>query len=594
MAEYPLTPARRVAGRVVAWTLGAVLAVFVLAAAWIGVRGYLAYTHLQDARAQAADVTAALSDPASAGDVVARVSADTSAARELTSDPVWRLAEGLPWLGAQLSAVATVTAAVDDVASDAVRPLTDAAASFSLDSLRPTDGRFDLAALAALREPAATTAERLRAAADDIDAVRTEELVAPLRAPVSDVQDLLDEVAGGADALERATALMPEMLGANGPRNYLVLFQNNAEWRSLGGIAGAMAVVHTEDGRISLAGQGNTTDFRDVGAVTPLPPELQQVFGTRPTRFIQNVTQVPDFTVGAPIAREMWRNVFGLEVDGVVAIDPVALSYLLEATGPVTLATGDVLSADTAVPLLLNEVYLRYPNPREQDAFFAAATAAVFGVVSSGDTDPKKLVEALTRAGQERRLALWNADPAAQAVLDGTSLQARLPESDDETTRFGVYLNDSTGSKMDYYMRAATSVGWCTDTEGAPEAELTVRLRSDAPADAASLPDYITGDGSFGTHPGSTETLAYVYLPPDAEVVGAVADGSGGATGFGGGYHEGRRVLTWSTVLAPGEEAVATVRVRTSQTPRLEAVVTPLAAPLEDAGFAPACSATGE
>jgi hypothetical protein len=77
-------------------------------------------------------------------------------------------------------------------------------------------------------------------------------------------------------------------------------------------------------------------------------------------------------------------------------------------------------------------------------------------------------------------------------------------------------------------------------------------------------------------------------------VVGAVADGSGGATGFGGGYHDGRRVLTWSTVLAPGEEAVATVRVRTSQTPHLEAVVTPLATPLEDAGFAPACSATGE
>lgn len=593
MTEYPVSTSRRAAGRVVAWALAAFLAVLVLGALWIGVRGALAYGHLNDARASAADATAALADPSQAAGVVDRLAADTSAARSLTSDPVWALAEGLPWIGPQLKAISTITHAADDVATSAVAPLAQVATSFSVDSLRPQDGRFDIAALAELHEPAAASADRLAAASADVAAISSETLVAPLRAPIAEVQTLFEEVAAGADALQRATALMPAMLGANGPRDYLVLFQNNAEWRSLGGIAGAMAVVHAEDGGISLSAQGSTADFqRYPEPVVPLPPEVRDIFGARPGLYVQNVTQVPDFTVGASLAREMWKREFGAEVDGVIAVDPVSLSYLLEATGPVTLPTGDVLSSETAVPLLLNEVYLRYERPSDQDAFFAAATAAVFDALSSGGADPAKLITALARAGEERRLYLWSADAADQAILDGTSLQGRLPETDAEATRFGVYFNDGTGSKMDYYMKVGSAVGWCTDTEGAPEAQLTVRLRNDAPADAASLPDYITGGGSFGTPPGLVETVAYLYLPAGAEVVAAEATAtvSQATAGFGGGFQEGRRVLTWGTTLVPGEEATATVRIRTPPTPSLQAQITPTIWPLETAELGAGCT----
>src|SRR3546814_10092601 len=105
---------------------------------------------------------------------------------------------------------------------------------------------------------------------------------------------------------------MPAMLGANGPRDYLVLFQNNAEWRSLGGIAGAMAVVHAEDGGISLSAQGSTRDFqRYPEPVVPLPPEVQELFGARPGQYVQTVTQLPDFPVDASLAGVLWRRELG-------------------------------------------------------------------------------------------------------------------------------------------------------------------------------------------------------------------------------------------------------------------------------------------
>ncbi|MEF2985591.1 hypothetical protein, partial [Pseudomonas aeruginosa] len=80
-----------------------------------------------------------------------------------------------------------------------------------------------------------------------------------------------------------------------------------------------------------------------------------------------------------------------------------------------------------------------------------------------GRADTGVLVEALARVGSERRLLVWSADPDEQSVLDGTNLQGSLPDSDGGRTSIGVYLNDGTGSKMDYYMRTGMAATWCAD-----------------------------------------------------------------------------------------------------------------------------------
>ena len=71
-------------------------------AAWIGVRGALAYGHVADAQRAAARLGDSLTDPAAAAEIVPALTADTSAARSLTSDPVWGAAEHLPWIGVWL------------------------------------------------------------------------------------------------------------------------------------------------------------------------------------------------------------------------------------------------------------------------------------------------------------------------------------------------------------------------------------------------------------------------------------------------------------------------------------------------------------
>lgn len=568
MSSSPLPSAAHTTGRVFAWVLGALLVAAVVGTAWIGIRGATAYGHLVEAQRLADGTATTLRDPAAAASLVDRLSNETAAAHELTSDPVWAAAEQVPWIGPQLGAVATVAAALDQVASESLRPLTEVAAAFSVDDLRPIDGRIDLAAFTSIAGAADSGASGLSAASSAVDQIEREALLGPVRDAVDEVSALLAGTADGADALARATTLLPAMLGADGPRDYLIVFQNNAEWRSLGGIVGAMAVVHTDDGAMTMTAQGSSSDFpRYTSPVLEMDPEMQAVFKTHPARWIQNVTQSPDFSVTGPLAREMWLREMGQEVDGVIAMDPVALSYLLKATGPVKLPTGDELTADNAVQLLLNDVYMRYERPAEQDAFFAAAAAAVFGALSAGDSDPTELVAALGRAGDERRLLLWSAIDEDQAVLEGTTLTGPLPITDDEQLGFGVYLNDSTGSKMDYYVSPKTTLAWdkCAvneDGRASGTLTLTVTLTNTAPADAAtSLPDYITGGGNFGVAPGRAKTIGYVYLPEGAELRDATRTDD---QGFGGGFHAGRQVMTFTTDLAPGESVTARFTVATT------------------------------
>ena len=40
------------------------------------------------------------------------------------------------------------------------------------------------------------------------------------------------------------------MAGADGPRDYLLVFQNNAEIRATGGLPGSWARLHAEDGKL--------------------------------------------------------------------------------------------------------------------------------------------------------------------------------------------------------------------------------------------------------------------------------------------------------------------------------------------------------
>jgi hypothetical protein len=588
MPQHVLPAPARTAGRIFGWILGVVALLAVVAAGWIGVRGILAANHLLAAQALVEDIATDLDNLADAEAVTAQLTEHSGSARELTGDPVWRAASGLPWVGPQLAAVASVAAGVDDIATGTVAPLAASADGLTADAFLPADGRIDTAAFASFAQPAAQAAENTAQVLADVEAIDRAPLAAPLAEIVAEFEQLVGDAATTTDSIARAAILLPPMLGADGPREHLLITQNNAEWRSLGGIAGATSVIRTDAGAITFADHLSTGDYASYPTSVLDLGDYGPIYSQKPGRFIHNVTQVPDFALTGALAAELASRE-GVEVSSVISTDPVALSYLLAATGPVQLPSGDTLTADNAVQLLLNEVYLRYEDPQVQDAFFASAAAAVFEALTTGAADPTALLGALARAGDEHRLLLWSADDAEQALLAETTLAGAPPGSDASVARLGVYLNDGTGSKMDFYMTPDVALTWSGCAAGPRTLDVKVILHNAAPADAATaLPAYITGDGAFGVEAGLVRTVGEVYIPEGFEVV---SSSNSNGTGFGGGLVVGRQVLSYTLDTSPGETGEILISLRTTtDVPRAEAWVTPTA----DAALFPVVQAVCE
>lgn len=515
---------------IVRWVILLIVVLLVACVVWVGVRGVLAKNHLEKAVALATQVQSDVTsgDAKAAQASAAELAAQTSDARRLTADPIWRGAEVVPLVGPNLTAVREVSGILADVSTDAIEPIAGVLGTVNVAQFKPVDGAVDLEPLVKAQPTIASATASLQTNLERARDVDTTGTVGQVDTAVDQLASVLAKASSAAETADRAVTLLPDMMGQSEPKKYLLLFQNNAELRSTGGVPSAVALMTAEKGRLALQKQASSADFPELAKpVIDLPLETEGIYGSITGRFLQDVNLTPRFPLTGEIAQQLWKKRYGATVDGVISIDPVALGYLLTATGDVTLPNGDILTSSNVVTSLLSDSYAKYPDPAVQDTYFKAAAGAIFAKVASGDFDPKLMLTALTRAGDEGRILVWSDDKAQQKTISKTALSGELPRGSKTRPAFGIYLNDSTGAKMDYYLSTQVSIGQVTcRKDGRPNYVVDVTLTNNAPADAStSLPEYVTGGGVFGVAPGNVQTTVSIYAPKTGVFTGVIQDG---------------------------------------------------------------------
>jgi hypothetical protein len=554
------SPTRR---RVILIGVAVAILLLVGAATAIAVQGLKARTTLTAAMPLLSQIERGIrsGDTDQALAAVAELRESTGEARSATSGLHWRLGAYLPWAGPNLRAVSTTAAAIDDVATDVLEPLIVEAENLEFSRLSPVEGRVELAPLAAAEPLLSSAAHSVADARESMHEIDTDRVIWPIGAAVEDVRSRLDELGMLVQTGARAARLLPPMLGADGPRTYLVIFQNTAEMRSTGGMPGSFAIVSADDGQIAMLHQGTARELGLFYAepVLPLDPAKEEIYTERLGRFFSGVNLAPDFPTAAILAVEMARRA-GFEVDGVVATDTVALSYILDATGPIALASGDELTPDNAVSMLLSDVYWEIPDQRDQDEFFAATAATVFEALTRGAGDPMDLIDALADAADERRLLVWSAHEEEQQELHGTVLSGAFDDTAPSPSTLGVFFNDGTSAKMQYYLETEVKHMELICTEDERYDTLQVRLRSTAPPEAVDeFPPDVTGVGNTGVPTGSFRMNVAFYGGESGHIRSVVRDG---ATVEATDYRDGNRPVRVHTVeLAPGDEITFEVQL---------------------------------
>lgn len=512
--------------------MGSVFLVLIALAAagiWAGNRVYSqaqdARQHLLAAIPHVGEAKAAMlaSDSEAASAAANAFRAEALAAQQASTGTVWNFVEGVPLPPMEnLRAVSAVSDVAVGLADDVLLPASDV----SIAALAPSGGRMDIAALESLSGLLDQIIVGTDAAEERLAAIDDSALLGEVRSGVEQVGEALSEIQAVSGPARDVLSVLPDALGASEPRNYLVMFQGNAEVRASGGGPGSFVLLKVEDGALSIVREAAATEF-DIALPEPIVPiddETETLYSDIIARWIANLTATPDFPTSATLAKGWWATLHDDQIDGVISVDPIALSYMLSATGPITLPTGDTLTSENAAPLLLNEAYFKYPDGVDSNRFFSAVSLSVFAALTSGDIKPIPMIAALSQAADEGRLKIWSADEDETTLLGESMLSGRLPATNESESAVGVFFNDTTGSKMDYYVDAAVtlSTDQCT-ADGVPSWTTSVTLENSiSRSEAEQLPGYITGP--YYT-PGDIATDFIVYAPVGATIEGWTVNG---------------------------------------------------------------------
>ena len=321
---------------------------------------------------------------------------------------------------------------LDDLGDDGIPQLVDAAELVAARSFNPADNRFPLETIESVGEPARESEQAFDDAAAKLEAVDDGGLVGPVSTSFTELRDDRHRRPSTLGSAYRAADLMPSLLGADGARDHLLVFENNAELRSMGGLAGSISRIHADDGEVEIVEQEGTSKYGGINRpVIPLTPGEEAVFGPTLGQWFMNASMTPDATRAAKLAAARWQQELGGDVDGVFFVDPVAVSYLLSATGPVDVpGYGSVTSTDV-VAKVENEIYLTATDRAAQEDFQNAVAKAVFNAFAAGRGDPVEVIQALATAVTEGRIRMHSFVDAEQEHIDDTEIAGELETAEE-------------------------------------------------------------------------------------------------------------------------------------------------------------------
>ncbi|MEY2768388.1 MAG: hypothetical protein RL359_24 [Actinomycetota bacterium] len=357
---------------------------------------------------------------------------------------------------------------------------------------------------------------------------------------------------------EEVTAVIrtgPTLVGVDSPKKYLISFQNSAEARGTGGILGAYAVVELKQGQFTVLQTGSNASLYGISLKKipiKMPDEFLKLYGDNPA-ILQNSNLSPHFPYGAQVWLGLWKEKFNEDLDGVIAVDPSALSYVLKATGEITLKNGEKITSANVVEETLKNAYKKYErdnDARKQylvDILNATATKLV-----AGDYSKIEMAKALREAILENRLLLYSTDQKAEKVLAGNRLGGFLELS--PNNQFRAVIQNIDASKLDYYLDREVTI---KTMSCGTERETQVRVRVTNTLDTGiGLPGYVLTRADKGKPAnlvtGAHRFKVFIYGPTNSRLVSVWRENR--IANLGGSSIERLRPIYVADVdLAPGE-----------------------------------------
>ncbi len=462
-----------------------------------------------------------------------------------------RMAKGLPYVGSTVDDLDHLLAAADIMTRSGTSALGVYENFSGEDSKLFTNGRFSIPAI----RDAQGSVEEIKASMDRAQAQleqvtgsgpKGDQALEKKRSALKQITSLRQEIV----SLGPLLSALPDAVGANGKKTYLVAIMNPAEMRASGGAPLSVAFVRFNDGKMSVPEKGQTSALTNVNSefywdrLTGKQDPFALPAGEA-ERFV-NTTFNPSFAVsGEQMVRATPAN-FGRKTDGVIALDITAIGHLLDYTGPIKTQFYGTLTGKNIAKKLVVRAY-QFGSDDASVKVRHDVNDQLMTVMLSRLTEGGGLIgkaRALGLAIPGRHLQMYFRDPKLQKVVAEKGMGGTIP-----VRRTGnlsaVYTQNGNGNKMDVFQQRTVKETVKLRADGSAVVRRTVHLENPTPPYDAPYPDRRRGyDTRWATN------LVINLMPPGAKVTRQPVVTLAGTVGAGQ-DQEGRTYAKAAVVLPP-------------------------------------------
>lgn len=318
-----------------------------------------------------------------------------------------------------------------------------------------------------------------------------------IRENVVSLVEGIDSIAQTVKEIKPIITHLKPILGVDKPKNYLLLFQNDAELRPTGGFLTAYAILSVDQGKLSTS---NSHDIYSLdnrfGNRLPAPDPIKNYHKNVFNWHLRDMNLSPDFKVSMDTFLENYDKIEDLsKLDGVIAVDTQVLVNLLEVLGPIGVSGFGNFSAENDArcdcPQVFYELelYADQPTAGLREERKGIIGPLMHSILLNAMGSPRKqwplFMNVLFTNIAEKHLLLYFFDENIQTTVEALNASARLKDYDGDY----LHVNDCNfaGAKSNMFIKQTLTQEIEVASDGTITKTLTIDYKNPAPPSNCNL-----------------------------------------------------------------------------------------------------------
>lgn len=275
---------------------------------------------------------------------------------------------------------------------------------------------------------------------------------------------------------------LPYLLGFEGRRTYLVLFQNNKELRPGGGFIGSYGLATVDKGRINGFSIHDVYDADGQLKGHVEPPFAVRRYLTSPHWYLRDSNFDIDFASAASSSAFFLKEETGDIVDGVIGIDVSFVKNIISKIGPLQLPDYKKTITEDNFYLLAqkNAEKQFFPGSTQKKDFLRSVYGAIqFDLATRKNIPYFSLLEEVFNSIEEKHVLFAFSNPAIHNVFAVNGFSSSLWDNRKEEKNnlndfLGISESNFGGNKANYFIQRTIEQNEKIDESGTVSSTVTI------------------------------------------------------------------------------------------------------------------------